>query len=69
MLDSGVLSNDKRTEFETLFQDTNPAELTRRITDFQTRLIHLAAAKTDVLTHEISRAESDEARGQLSRAS
>lgn len=69
VLDSGVLSEEKRTELETLFQDTNPAELTRRITDIQTRLIRLAAAKTDVLTHEISRAESDEARNQLSRAS
>lgn len=69
VIDSAILSKQKRTELAALFEDTNPAELTRRITDIQTRLINLAAAKTDVLTHEISRAKSDEASSHLSRAS
>lgn len=69
VLDSDVLSQQKRAELETLFEATNPAELTRRITDVQTRLIYLAAAKTDVLSQANSRAEIDEARDEISRAS
>lgn len=69
VIDSGVLTDQKRAELEALFDATNPAELTRRIVDIQTRLIHLAAAKTDVLTQTISRANPDEARDTRSRAS
>lgn len=69
VIDSGVLTDAKRAELEGIFDATNPAELTRRIVDIQTRLIHLAAAKTDVLSQTVSRANSDEARDQLSRAS
>lgn len=69
VIDSGVLSNGKQTELEAIFDATNPADLTRGITDIQTRLIHLAAAKTDVLNHTVSRAKPNEARDQLSRAS
>lgn len=69
VIDSGVLTDQKRDELDALFAATNPAELTRRITDIQTRLIHLAAAKTDTLSHAISRAEPDEARDHISRAS
>ena len=50
VLDSRVLTNDKRIQLEPLFQDTDPAELTHRVTDIRTRLIHLGAATTEVLT-------------------
>ncbi|MCH1883256.1 transposase [Agrococcus sp. ARC_14] len=46
VIESGILSDQKRAELEAIFEATNPAELTRRIVDIQTRLIHLAAAKT-----------------------
>lgn len=69
VIDSGVLTDTKRAELGAIFDDTNPAELTRGIVDIQTRLIHLAAAKTDVLSHAVSRANSDEARDYISRAS
>lgn len=59
----------KQAELEAIFDATNPAELTRRIVDIQTRLIYLAAAKTDVLGQAVSRAKPDEARENLSRAS
>ncbi|MFT4157556.1 MAG: hypothetical protein QM630_06465, partial [Microbacterium sp.] len=59
----------KRAELDTVFDTTNPADLTRRIVDIQTRLINLAAAKTDVLNQTVSRAKPDEARDNHSRAS
>lgn len=68
MIDSGVLTEQTRAELQTLFDATNPADLTRRIVDIQTRLIHLAAAKTDTLSHQTSRAKPDEARTRISRA-
>jgi len=69
VIDSGVLTQEKRAELEAVFEATNPADLTRRIVDIQTRLIHLAAAKTDVLSQTVSRAKPDEARDDHSRAS
>jgi hypothetical protein len=53
-------------DLETLFEVTNPADLTRNLTVIQTLLIALAAAKTDVFTSNVSRAEIREARDQLS---
>lgn len=69
VLDSGVLDAATTAKLETLSQDTNPADLTRQITAIQTRLIHLAAAKTASINAGISRAKPDEACTQLSRAS
>lgn len=69
VLESGVLTEQKQAELEAVFEATNPAELTRRIVDIQTRLIHLAAAKTDVLNQTLSRANPGEARDHRSRAS
>ena len=47
----------------------NPAELTRKITTIQTRLITLAKDKTEAVTASVTRAKPAEARDQLSRAS
>lgn len=69
VIDSDVLTEATRAELAAQFEATNPAELTRRIVDIQTRLIHLAAAKTDALNQTISRANPDEARENHSRAS
>lgn len=69
VLDSGVLTADKATELSALFARTNPAELTRQIIGIQTRLIHLAAAKTAAINAGITRAKPGEARTPLSRAS
>lgn len=69
LLDSGVLTRQATAELGALFAATNPAELTRRITDIQARLIHLATAKTDALAPDATRAKAREARTNLSRAS
>ena len=69
LIDSGVLTAEKTAELAALFQSTNPAELTRQITAIQTRLIHLAAAKTAAISAGVSRAKPGEARTHLSRAS
>lgn len=69
VLDSGVLTTAKAAEFAHLFDMANPAELTRQITAIQTRLIALAKDKTEAITARVSRAKTDEARNQLSRAS
>lgn len=69
VIDSGIMSAGKAAEFAALFEDTNPAELTRQITHIQTRLIALAKDKTEALTASVSRANSNEAPGQISRAS
>ena len=69
VLDSGTLTPQKAAELATLFEATNPAELTRQITAIQTRLIALAKDKTEAVTASLSRANTDEARDQLSRAS
>jgi hypothetical protein len=44
-MDSGVLTAGKAGELAALFEDSNPAELTRKITVTQTRLIALAKTK------------------------
>jgi hypothetical protein len=69
VLDSGVLTDVKTVELAGLFDTTNPADLTRKITAIQTRLIALAKDKTNAVTANISRAKPAEARDQLSRAS
>lgn len=69
VLDSGVLTTAKTAELKALFDAVNPADLTRDITAIQTRLIHLAAAKTAALNAGVSRAKLGEARTRLSRAS
>ncbi|HZJ39506.1 MAG TPA: hypothetical protein VFD20_00965 [Demequina sp.] len=56
-------------ELAALFETTNPAELTRKITAIQTCLIALAKDKTNAVTANGSRAKPAEARNQLSRAS
>lgn len=69
VIDSGVLTAERASDFARLFEDTNPAELTRRITAIQTRLIALAKNKTDAITQNASRAKTAEARKPISRAS
>jgi hypothetical protein len=69
VLDSAVMSAETAAAIAALFEDTNPAELTRQITRIQTRLIALAKDKTDAITASVSRAKTDEARGHVSRAS
>jgi hypothetical protein len=67
--DSGIMTVEKAADCATLFEVTNPADLTRNITVIQTRLITLAKDKTSAVTASVSRAKIDEARDQLSRAS
>lgn len=69
VIDSGILTDEKIHELHAQFEAINPAELTRRITAIQTRLIHLAAAKTTAHTASVTRAKPDEAREHISRAS
>lgn len=69
VIDSGVLTAEKATELARMFDAVNPADLTRDIIAIQTRLIHLAAAKTAAISADISRAKPGEARTHLSRAS
>jgi hypothetical protein len=69
VLDSGILTAKKAAKLATVFEATNPAELTRQITAIQTRLIALATDKTTAITVGVSRAKTDEASDQLSRAS
>ena len=69
VIDSGILTPEKAAELATLFEVTNPAELTRKITAIQTRLINLAKDKASAVTASVSRAKIGEARDHLSRAS
>ena len=69
VIDSGILTETKAAELADLMEATNPADLTRGITTIQTQLIALAAAKTRALEASATRAEIDEARTTLSRAS
>jgi transposase InsO family protein len=69
VIDSGILTEAKATELAELMEATNPADLTRGITAIQTQLIALAAAKTRALEASSTRAEINEARTTLSRAS
>lgn len=61
VIDSGTLTTVKAAELAALFEESNPAELTRKNTAIQTRLIHLAASKTATLSAGISRAKLGEA--------
>jgi transposase InsO family protein len=69
VIDSGILTEAKAAELAELMEATNPADLTRGITAIQTQLIALAAAKTRALEASSTRAEINEARTTLSRAS
>lgn len=69
VIDSGILTEAKAAELAELMDKTNPADLTRGITAIQTQLIALAAAKTRALETASTRAQIDEARTTLSRAS
>jgi len=69
VLSSGVVIAEKVTELDTVFEAANPAELTRQITAIQTPLITLATDKTTAIAAAVSRADTDEAGNQLSRAS
>ncbi|GAA4025898.1 DDE-type integrase/transposase/recombinase [Arthrobacter methylotrophus] len=69
VVDSGILTTAKAAELAQLMEITNPADLTRGITKIQTQLIALAAAKTQALEDSSTRAQIDEARTTLSRAS
>lgn len=69
VIDSGILTGAKAAELAELMETTNPADLTRGITTIQTQLIALAAAKTRALEASSTRAQIDEARTTLSRAS
>jgi hypothetical protein len=68
VIDSGAMDAAKAAEFAALFEATNPAELTRKITTIQNHLINLAKDKTNAITTSVSRAKIDEARTQISRA-
>ncbi len=68
VIDSEIMTLEKAAEFAALFEATNPAELTRKITAIQIRLITLAEEKTKAITASVSRAKIDEARDQISRA-
>jgi hypothetical protein len=59
VIDSGVMTTAKATEFAALFEATNPAELTRKITAIQIRLINLAEEKTKAISTSVSRAKID----------
>ncbi|HEY8754347.1 MAG TPA: transposase family protein [Arthrobacter sp.] len=69
VIDSGILTEAKAAELAALMEITNPADLTRGITQIQTQLIALAAAKTRALEASSTRAQIAEARTTLSRAS
>lgn len=69
VLDSGVMNAERGAELAQLFDDTNPADLTREITTIQARLITLAKDKTEAHTVHVSRAKIGEASDTLSRAS
>ncbi|WAH98029.1 DDE-type integrase/transposase/recombinase [Arthrobacter sp. MMS18-M83] len=69
VIDSGILTEAKAAELAQLMETTNPADLTRGITKIQTQLIALAAAKTQALEASSTRAQIDEARELISRAS
>jgi hypothetical protein len=49
VIDSGILTGAKAAELAELMDTTNPADLSRRITTIQTRLIALVEAKTRAL--------------------
>jgi hypothetical protein len=68
VIDSGVMTTAKAAEFAALFEATNPAELTRKITAIQIRLINLAEEKTKAISTSVSRAKIDEASTHVSRA-
>lgn len=68
VIDSGAMDAAKAAEFTALFEATNPAELTRKITVIQNRLINLAKEKTKAITANVSRAKIGEARTHVSRA-
>jgi hypothetical protein len=51
--DSGTLTADQISAFETRFTGTNPADLTRRIIAIQNRLTRLAKTKTADMTHAL----------------
>ena len=53
---SGIMTVEKAAECATLFGVTNPADLTRKITSTQIRLITLAKDKTSTVTVSVSRA-------------
>ncbi|MCU1561808.1 MAG: Integrase family protein [Arthrobacter sp.] len=69
VIDTAVLTPGKADELAALFSATNPADLTRGITDIQLRLISLAAEKTQALRLPATRAKIREARTSVSRAS
>ena|GEM_PF-6089868 len=64
-----MITAGKAGELAALFEDTNPADLTRKFTVIQTRLIALAKDKTGAVTASVSRAKIGEAPDQLLRAS
>jgi hypothetical protein len=69
VLESGVMDEASQRQLAELFDATNPAELTRKITRIQQELIRLAADKNKALISDLSRAKIDEARIVISRAS
>jgi hypothetical protein len=52
-------------ELARVFDETNPADLTRQITAIRTRLIALAKDKTEAISASVSRAKIDEAPDQI----
>jgi hypothetical protein len=57
VIDSGAMTAEKAAEFAALFQAADPAEMTRKITAIQTRLVALAKDKTKAITASVSRAK------------
>ena len=64
-----VMVPSRAAELAEVFEETNPAELTRQITTIQSRLISLARDKTEAVTVAVSRAKIGEASEPISRAS
>jgi hypothetical protein len=69
VIDSMVMAPSRAAELAEVFEETNPAELTRQITMIQSRLISLARDKTEAVTVTVSRAKIGEAAEPISRAS
>ena len=68
VLDAGVFAQSREAELARLFDETNPAELTRAITAIQHKLIALAKDKTDAVSAGLSRAKIAESPKRFSRA-
>ncbi|MGM7679376.1 hypothetical protein [Microbacterium sp. A94] len=65
----GILTDEKRSRLDAIFEATNLAGLTRRMTGIQTQLIRIDVAETDALKQEDSRRKAVEASDSVSSTS